>query len=184
MSTLMLDLKFAFRTLRKSPGFAPPQCSCWRSALEPPRRFSRSSRAFCCGLLPFPDSDRLMVLSDRIQEADLGGNGEAGVTVPDIRAYTRDTRSFTALGGYNSPLMSFPAPAILPGERLASDGRRVRRPWRSAAAGPRVHADEDEHSQQVAVLSYATWQNRFHGDPQDPGNQGPVRSQAVPRRSA
>ena len=27
-------------------------------------------------------------------------------------------------------------------------------------------ADEDEHSQQVAVLSYATWVNRFHRDPQ------------------
>ena len=27
-------------------------------------------------------------------------------------------------------------------------------------------ADEDEHSQQVAVLSYGTWVNRFHRDPQ------------------
>jgi putative ABC transport system permease protein len=27
-------------------------------------------------------------------------------------------------------------------------------------------AEEDEHSQQVAVLSYATWQDRFHGDKQ------------------
>ena len=27
-------------------------------------------------------------------------------------------------------------------------------------------ADEDEHSQQVAVLSYATWKSRFHADPQ------------------
>ncbi len=41
--------------------------------------------------LPFPDSSQLVVLSDRIQGVEFGGNGEAGVTVPDIRAYTRDT---------------------------------------------------------------------------------------------
>ena len=30
----------------------------------------------------------------------MGGNGEAGVTVPDIQNYTRDTHSFESLGGY------------------------------------------------------------------------------------
>ena len=29
-----------------------------------------------------------------------GGGDEVGVTVPDIMAYTRDTHSFAALGGY------------------------------------------------------------------------------------
>ena len=41
-----------------------------------------------------------MVLADIIQGADVGGNGEAGVTMPDIRNYTRDTHSFASLGGY------------------------------------------------------------------------------------
>ena len=36
-----------------------------------------------------------------------------------------------------------------------------------APALGRVFTDEeDEHSRQVAVLSYATWVNRFHRDPQ------------------
>ncbi len=35
---------------------------------------------------------------------------------------------------------------------------------RRAADGPRLHAQEDEQHQQVAVLSYSTWQSRFHGD--------------------
>ncbi len=50
--------------------------------------------------LPFPNSGRLMVLADVLQGAEFGGNGEAGVTIPDIRNYTRDTHSFTSLGGY------------------------------------------------------------------------------------
>ncbi len=41
--------------------------------------------------------------------------------------------------------------------------------------------DEDEHHQQVAVLSYATWHSRFHDDPQIIGTQDPSRSQAVHR---
>lgn len=49
--------------------------------------------------LPFPHPDRLVVLSDILRGAELGGNNEAGVTAPDIRAYTRDTHSFEALGG-------------------------------------------------------------------------------------
>ena len=50
--------------------------------------------------LPFPHPERLVALSDILQGAELGGNGEAGVTAPDIRAYTRETHSFEDLGGY------------------------------------------------------------------------------------
>jgi putative ABC transport system permease protein len=46
--------------------------------------------------LPFPHPESLAVLSDILH----GGNGAAAVTAPDIRAYTRDTHSFEALGGY------------------------------------------------------------------------------------
>jgi len=43
-----------------------------------------------------------MALSDRLEGVNFGGNGnnEVGVTVPDIRAYTRETHGFAALGGY------------------------------------------------------------------------------------
>jgi hypothetical protein len=41
-----------------------------------------------------------MVLGDRLAGVNLGGNVEVGVTVPDIRAYTRETHAFTALGGF------------------------------------------------------------------------------------
>ena len=52
--------------------------------------------------LPFPHPERLVQLSDILQGAEVGGNGEAGVTAPDIRAYTRDTTASRALGGYQT----------------------------------------------------------------------------------
>ena len=52
--------------------------------------------------MPFPQSERLVSLSDILQGANVGGNGEDGVTAPEIRTYIRDTRSFESLGGYQS----------------------------------------------------------------------------------
>jgi predicted permease len=108
-----------------------------------------------------------VVLADRLEGADVGGNGEAGVTVPDIRAYTRDTKSFTALGGYQFAgyeLSGIGNPAQVNASRLTAGV------WPALSVQPMLGrvftVDEDEHSQQVVVLSYATWKNRFNGNPQ------------------
>ncbi len=91
----------------------------------------------------------------------------SGVTVPDIRAYTRETKSFAALGGYifaAYELSSTGEPARVNASRLTAGV------FSALGVAPllgRVFTtEEDEHSQQVAVLSYATWQDRFHGDRQ------------------
>ena len=83
--------------------------------------------------LPFPHPERLVALSDILQ----GGNGETGVTAPDIRAYTRDTHSFEALGGYQSAgLRTFRHWRASAGE-CGSDVRRgVSSPWGRASDGP------------------------------------------------
>ncbi len=100
MPTLLLDLKFAFRTLRKSPGFAATAILMLAFGIGATTAIFSIVEGVLLRPLPFPDPGQLVVLADRLQGADVGGNGEAGVTVPDIRAYTRDTRSFEHLGGY------------------------------------------------------------------------------------
>jgi len=161
-----LDLKFAFRQLRKSARIAA-------TALFDARLwYRRDDRNFSIveGVLlrplPFPDPDRLVVLADRLQGADVGGNGEAGVTVPDIRAYTRDTHSFTALGGYQFAgyeLSGNGDPAQVNAARLT--GGVVSGAGRGSLLGRVYTQQEDDDHQQVVVLSYSTWQSRFHGDP-------------------
>ena len=129
--------------------------------------FLHRRRRSACGRYPFPNPGRLVVLSDRLQGVDVGGNGEVGVTVPDIRAYTRDTKSFAALGGYRFAayeLSGAGEPAQVNAARLTAGV------FSALGVAPQLGrvftAEEDEHSQQVAVLSYATWQDRFHGDKQ------------------
>jgi predicted permease len=166
MSTLLLDLKFAFRQLRKSPGFAATAVLMLAFGIGATTAIFSIVEGVLLRALPFPDPDRLVVLADRLQGADVGGNGEAGVTVPDIRAYTRDTHSFTALGGYQYSgfeLSGNGDPAQINAARLTAGVF-------SALATPpllgRLYTQqEDDDHQQVAVLSYSTWQSRFHGDP-------------------
>src|SRR5580658_2159091 len=100
MPTLLLDLKFAFRQLRKSPGFTATAVLMLAFGIGATTAIFSIVEGVLLRPLPFPESSRLVVLTDRLQGADVGGNGEAGVTVPDIRAYTRDTHSFARLGGY------------------------------------------------------------------------------------
>jgi putative ABC transport system permease protein len=165
MQTLFPDLKFAFRQLRKSPGFTVTAVLMLAFGIGATTAIFSIVEGVLLRPLPFPNPDRLVVLTDRIQGADVGGNGEAGVTVPDIRAYTQDTHSFAALGGYQFAgyeLSGSGEPAQVFASRMTAG---VFSALGVAAQLGRVFtADEVEHSQQVAVLSYATWQDRFHGD--------------------
>ena len=165
MQKLLSDLKFVFRQLGKSPGFTATAVLMLAFGIGATTAIFSIVEGVLLRPLPFPNSSRLVVLSDRIQGADVGGNGEAGVTVPDIRAYTRDTHSFAALGGYQYA-----------GYELSGNGEPAQVSAASLTAGVfsalavvpqlgRVFTDnETEHSQQVVVLSYATWKTRFHGD--------------------
>jgi putative ABC transport system permease protein len=169
---LSFDLRFALRQLRKSPGFTATAILMLAFGIGATTAIFSIVEGVLLRPLPFPDSDRLVVLSDRLQGADLGGNGEAGVTAPDIRAYTRDTRSFESLGGYTSPayeLSGVGEPAQVNAARLTSGVLPALKV--NPLLGRFFSAQEEEQRQQLALLSYETWQSRFHGDPQILGHK-------------
>jgi len=159
------NLRIAVRHLAKSPGFSLTAILMLALGIGATTAIFSIVEGVLLRPLPFPHPEQLVVLSDTIQGAQIGGNDEAGVTGPDIVNYTRDTHSFTALGGYNQPayeLSGIGDPAQINAARMT--------PGVFAALGVqpllgRVFTQqEDEQRQQVAVLSYATWQSRFHGD--------------------
>ena len=101
MQKFLYDLKFALRQLRKTLGFTVTAVLMLAFGIGATTAIFSIVEGVLLRPLPFPDSDRLMVLSDHLAGVDVGqGGDEVGVTVPDILAYTRDTHSFTALGGY------------------------------------------------------------------------------------
>src|SRR5271169_3146872 len=100
MMSLLRDLKIAVRYLLKSPGFTATAVLMLALGVGATTAIFSIVEGVLLRPLPFPQSERLMQVSDILQGADVGGNGEAGVTAPDIQAYTRDTHSFDSLGGY------------------------------------------------------------------------------------
>jgi predicted permease len=167
MLKFFVDLKFVIRQLRKSPGFTATAILMLAFGIGATTAIFSIVEGILLRPLPFPHPDRLVVLSDHLQGVEVGGNGEVGVTVPDIRAYTRDTHSFAALGGYQFAAYELSG-AGEPAQVFAS---RLTAGVLSALAvvpqlGRLFTAEEADQSQQVVVLSYALWQERFHGDQQ------------------
>ena len=167
MPHLFRDLRIAVRHLLKSPGFAATAVLMLALGIGATTAIFSIVEGVLLRPLPFPEPDRLMVLADILQGADIpGGNGEAGVTIPDIRNYTRDTQSFANLGGYQNTgfeLSGIGDPAAVNATRMTGGV------FPALAVQPlmgRVFTQqEDDQHQQVVVLSYATWQSRFQGDP-------------------
>jgi predicted permease len=166
MQKFLFDLKFALRQLRNSLGFAVTAILMLAFAIGATTAIFSIVEGVLLRPLPFPDSNRLMVLSDHIEGVNLGGGDEVGVTVQDIISYTRDTNSFASLGGYQFSgyeLSGTGDPAQVSASRLTAGVFSAL--GVAPALGRVFSADEDEHHQQVAVLSYTTWRNRFHEDP-------------------
>ncbi len=160
------DLRIAIRLLLKSPGFAATAVLMLALGIGATTAIFSIVEAVLLRPLPFPQSDRLVSLSDILQGADVGGNGEAGVTVPDIRNYVRDTHSFESLGGYQLPsyeLSGIGEPAQINGGRMS--GGVFPALGVAPLMGRYFTQEEDDRKAQVAVVSYSLWQNRLHGDP-------------------
>jgi predicted permease len=166
MQKFLFDLKFALRQLRNSLGFAVTAILMLAFAIGATTAIFSIVEGVLLRPLLFPDSKRLMVLSDHIEGVNLGGGDEVGVTVQDIISYTRDTNSFASSGGYQFSgyeLSGTGDPAQVSASRLTAGVFSAL--GVAPALGRVFSADEDEHHQQVAVLSYTTWRNRFHEDP-------------------
>jgi putative ABC transport system permease protein len=165
MPSLFRDLKIAVRQLWKSPGFVLTAILMLALGIGSTTAIFSIVEAVLLRPLPFPHSNRLMVVSDILQGVEIPGNGEAGVTVQDIRNYTRDTHSFTSLGGYQGTAFELSGvgdPAIVNATRMT--GGVLPALEVQPVLGRVFTQQEDEQHQQVAVLSYSTWQNRFHGE--------------------
>ena len=165
MRKLLSDLRCVTRQLAKSPGFAVTAVLMLAFGIGATTAIFSIVEAVLLRPLPFPDSGRLIVLSDQLAGVSVGGSDAMGVTVPDSRTYTRETHGFSALGGYQNTgfeLSGAGEPANVNAARMTAGV------FAALGVAPELGraftADEDEHSQQVTVLSHATWLDRFHRD--------------------
>jgi putative ABC transport system permease protein len=165
---LLPELKIAVRHLFRSPGFSLTAILMLAFGIGATTAIFSVVEGVLLRPLPFPHPDRLVILTDNLHGKEIvDASHESGVTGPDIINYTRDAHSFTALGGYDKRPTIYELSGI--GEPAQVMATRMT-PGVFAALGTqpllgRLYTQqEDDGHQQVAVLSYATWQSRFQGD--------------------
>ena len=164
---ILSDLRLVFRQLRQSPGFTSTAVLMLAFGIGATTAVFSLVDGVLLRPLPFPDPSRLVTLGDQVSGTDWGQHDSGYATGPEVVIYPRDTHSFASLGGYgfvNFELSGIGQPAQINASRMTPSI------FSALAVEPlmgRVFTErEDRQKEQVAVLSYATWESRFDGEPQ------------------
>jgi putative ABC transport system permease protein len=97
MHRLAQDLRFAFRQLRKAPGFTLTVVLTLALGIGATTAIFSLVEGILLRPLPFSDPDRLVLLGDHI-----GGLPTMSVTAREIGTYSTATSAFSSLGGYST----------------------------------------------------------------------------------
>jgi predicted permease len=162
MTSILQNLRFAFRQVRKTPGFSISVVLIMALGIGATTTIFSVVEGVLLRPLPFSDPDRLVLIGDR-----LGRNAGTSVTAREISAYASGARAFSAVGGFavtNYELSGSATPEQVNAARLTASV------FPTLGAQPilgRVfNQQEEDTNAPLAVLSYALWLNRYHRDAQ------------------
>ena len=162
MHSLGLNIRFALRQLRSSPGFALMGVLILALGIGATTAMFSLIEGVLLRPLPFPNPDRLVQLGDHLE----GGFGATPVTAREIGTYSTATSAFSSLGGYvgvDYELSGGPTPMRVPAARFTAGV------FPTLGVSPQLGRvftpEEEEDRQPLAVISHALWLTLFQGDP-------------------
>jgi putative ABC transport system permease protein len=162
METLLQDLRYAFRTLRKSPGFALIAVLCLALGIATNTTLFSCFNAIVLRPFPFDDPERLVSVWDRNPR---NGN-RADVSYLNYADWRDQSTSFTNLGafaGRSIAITEGEEPARLSGQLIS--GNLFQMLGVRPQIGRLFRPDEDRPGGPGAVLlSDATWKQLYAGD--------------------
>ena len=97
MGALRQDLVFAFRGIRKTPGFSAVAVVALALGIGANATVFTIANAFLFQSLPIADSDRVLYISSISSSSGRG----RGSSYPDYRDFQSQTKSFSALGAFS-----------------------------------------------------------------------------------
>jgi putative ABC transport system permease protein len=161
LADLMLDVRYAFRTLRKSPGFTATVVLLVALGVGANTAVFSVLKAVVLQPLPYPQPNELMVLWSTTTR---GGRGPA--SWPDYLDWKAQNRSFEQMGlsqGLRLSLTDGDVPEQVRGAMVTSSVFDVF--GVNAALGRTILPEEDASDARVVVLSHELWATRYESDP-------------------
>jgi len=157
----MNDLRFAFRQLLKNPGFTAVAVLTLALGIGANTAIFSVVDAVLLRPLAYPESDRLVWLSER--GPDWSGGSISCPNFTDWRNQQSVFEKFGVYSGSNFTLTGAGEPVRLAGAMMSSDVFAALRV--QPEIGRVFGEDEDKPGgPPVAVIGHALWQNRFGGD--------------------
>jgi predicted permease len=166
MYALAQDVRFAFRQVRKAPGFTLTVVLTLALGIGATTAIFSLVEGILLRPLPFNHPDRLVVLGDY-----LGDNSGTSVTAREIGTYAKATEAFSNTGGYIDASYEVSGSEIPEQVNAARFTAGVFSTLGvSPILGRTFTQKEEEAHEPVAVISYGLWLNRYHRDPHVIGN--------------
>ena len=161
MNTLLQDVRFGVRVLRRSPGFTAVAVLVTALGLGATTAIFSVVSAVLLRPLPFDEADRLVSLTERDAQHE-----SVSLSWPDFADWRAQSRTFERLAAYNRDSYNLTGdgePERLQAAQASADLFPV---LRVEAARGRVFTNEEDTAgaAPVVLLSYGLWQRRFGGD--------------------
>ena len=162
-TTMIFDLRFAFRSLGKSPGFTLTVILTLALGIGANTAIFSFFNGILLRPLPYADAERTVMVKRGVRNfGDIMGEG-TGLLSADYLDLQAQARSFSGLTAYTSDVATLSgrgAPELIYGAVVPANFFAVL--GSTAAVGQVFSASQ---SDRLVVLSYALWQNQFGGSP-------------------
>src|SRR6266576_7070590 len=168
MNTIFQDLRYALRTLRRSPGFTALVVLTLALGIGPTTAVYSVVEGVLLRPLPYRDPGRVVRVGWTFVQYYQSGQFTASPSVAEVRAWSEQNRSFEDVSPYwgDSPVLGGLGDATRLSAWIVKSNL-----FRMLGVQPllgRGFTDEEDRpgSTPAAVLSYRFWVARFGGDPQ------------------
>ncbi len=178
LETVRQDLRFALRSLAKSPGFTAAAVVTLALGIGANTAVFSVVDAVLLDPLDFPREDELYTAWEDLSAR--GGPSTEWTGRSVFRAWRDEPQSFaalTAVGGWNAALSGGDRAEVVPGAAVSHEYFRVLGLEPSLGRGF-LPGEEVPGNDRVVVLSHGLWQRRFGADPAVVGSTVDINSEA------
>ncbi|HEV7522008.1 MAG TPA: ABC transporter permease [Candidatus Angelobacter sp.] len=163
MTTLLQDLRYGLRTLRKSPAFTVIALFTLSLGIGANTAIFSIVNAVLLKPLPFPESEKLVFMTSAFEKQGVTRN--FATSYADFLDWRSTAKSFTAMASYHQDsftLAGMDQPLHVSGETVSGDFFSIL--GTAPLLGRGFTRDEEKPGTRVVVLSHDLWQSAFHGD--------------------